>query len=102
MAVPDRFAAVGPLRTGPALRAPEPPPYYAAPPPPEQPEFVDLFRRLWRHRLLVMGCLVACAIAAVVAVRAMPSYYIARSEEHTSELQSIMRSSYAVFCLKKK
>src|SRR3546814_6494835 len=26
----------------------------------------------------------------------------ARSEEHTSELQSLMRSSYAVFCLKKK
>src|SRR3546814_10162163 len=25
-----------------------------------------------------------------------------RSEEHTSELQSIMRTSYAVFCLKKK
>src|SRR3546814_9477504 len=25
-----------------------------------------------------------------------------RSEEHTSELQSIMRNSYAVFCLKKK
>src|SRR3546814_2858652 len=25
-----------------------------------------------------------------------------RTEEHTSELQSIMRSSYAVFCLKKK
>src|SRR3546814_5599747 len=27
---------------------------------------------------------------------------LARSEEHTSELQSIMRISYAVFCLKKK
>src|SRR3546814_6047518 len=26
----------------------------------------------------------------------------ARSEEHTSELQSLMRSSYAVFCLKTK
>src|SRR3546814_7561869 len=26
----------------------------------------------------------------------------ARSEEHTSELQSLMRSSYAVFCLKNK
>src|SRR3546814_10904898 len=30
------------------------------------------------------------------------SYACARSEEHTSELQSIMRISYAVFCLKKK
>src|SRR3546814_4258376 len=27
---------------------------------------------------------------------------MARSEEHTSELQSLMRTSYAVFCLKKK
>src|SRR3546814_3850696 len=28
--------------------------------------------------------------------------YMDRSEEHTSELQSLMRISYAVFCLKKK
>src|SRR3546814_9790130 len=28
--------------------------------------------------------------------------YNCRSEEHTSELQSLMRISYAVFCLKKK
>src|SRR3546814_7719514 len=28
--------------------------------------------------------------------------YFLRSEEHTSELQSLMRISYAVFCLKKK
>src|SRR3546814_5029051 len=28
--------------------------------------------------------------------------YVLRSEEHTSELQSLMRISYAVFCLKKK
>src|SRR3546814_7959118 len=27
---------------------------------------------------------------------------VGRSEEHTSELQSLMRNSYAVFCLKKK
>src|SRR3546814_520501 len=31
-----------------------------------------------------------------------PLASIARSEEHTSELQSLMRISYAVFCLKKK
>src|SRR3546814_1840920 len=30
------------------------------------------------------------------------SYYYRRSEEHTSELQSLMRISYAVFCLKTK
>src|SRR3546814_9646697 len=29
-------------------------------------------------------------------------FMLARSEEHTSELQSLMRISYAVFCLKKK
>src|SRR3546814_8151646 len=28
--------------------------------------------------------------------------WVVRSEEHTSELQSLMRISYAVFCLKKK
>src|SRR3546814_1301842 len=37
----------------------------------------------------------------VVAVHSRHSALI-RSEEHTSELQSLMRISYAVFCLKKK
>src|SRR3546814_4250355 len=32
----------------------------------------------------------------------MKDFYDIRSEEHTSELQSLMRISYAVFCLKKK
>src|SRR3546814_3176599 len=31
-----------------------------------------------------------------------PGIFKGRSEEHTSELQSLMRISYAVFCLKKK
>src|SRR3546814_10737044 len=31
-----------------------------------------------------------------------PPALVVRSEEHTSELQSLMRISYAVFCLKKK
>src|SRR3546814_14948698 len=31
-----------------------------------------------------------------------PHLRVGRSEEHTSELQSLMRISYAVFCLKKK
>src|SRR3546814_7020248 len=30
------------------------------------------------------------------------AFSLLRSEEHTSELQSLMRNSYAVFCLKKK
>src|SRR3546814_7003932 len=33
---------------------------------------------------------------------AQPAYKQQRSEEHTSELQSLMRISYAVFCLTKK
>src|SRR3546814_3100233 len=37
-----------------------------------------------------------------LARRKEPHIYVARSEEHTSELQSLMRISYAVFCLKKK
>src|SRR3546814_4943737 len=37
-----------------------------------------------------------------VLVRQMASRAADRSEEHTSELQSLMRISYAVFCLKKK
>src|SRR3546814_4255164 len=36
------------------------------------------------------------------SVRAILDYAVLRSEEHTSELQSLMRISYAVFCLKKK
>src|SRR3546814_8816968 len=35
-------------------------------------------------------------------VGACPLVRLGRSEEHTSELQSLMRISYAVFCLKKK
>src|SRR3546814_6249469 len=37
-----------------------------------------------------------------LAETATPPNGIIRSEEHTSELQSLMRISYAVFCLKKK
>src|SRR3546814_5883233 len=35
-------------------------------------------------------------------VHRFPERGVGRSEEHTSELQSLMRISYAVFCLKKK
>src|SRR3546814_4652669 len=47
------------------------------------------------------------AIARAVrldAVLTISNQFVAlpRSEEHTSELQSLMRNSYAVFCLKKK
>src|SRR3546814_6329265 len=39
---------------------------------------------------------------AAVYVPTTPNPTSGRSEEHTSELQSLMRISYAVFCLKKK
>src|SRR3546814_4459886 len=46
------------------------------------------------------------AFRQLALIRAMgwpePVYAHVRSEEHTSELQSLMRISYAVFCLKKK
>src|SRR3546814_8296422 len=41
-------------------------------------------------------------VDAVVAVAETPGRAETRSEEHTSELQSLMRLSYAVFCLEKK
>src|SRR3546814_4997294 len=46
-------------------------------------------------RITVVGA------AYLVLICLIPEYLI-RSEEHTSELQSLMRISYAVFCLKKK
>src|SRR3546814_10221994 len=45
----------------------------------------------------------ACRPAALLSNARFTSATLAnRSEEHTSELQSLMRISYAVFCLKKK
>src|SRR3546814_7061045 len=59
--------------------------------------YTTLFRSLprfrgRRHRRCRGGC---------VRRRGAPRHRL-RSEEHTSELQSLMRISYAVFCLKKK
>src|SRR3546814_10468921 len=47
-------------------------------------------------------CLVQIYLGALVAGLDAGMSYNTRSEEHTSELQSLMRTSYAVFCLKKK
>src|SRR3546814_10304896 len=44
----------------------------------------------------------AASIAKMVAATGALRLTQERSEEHTSELQSLMRISYAVFCLKKK
>src|SRR3546814_6083891 len=41
-------------------------------------------------------------LGSMSQVKPMPPSTWIRSEEHTSELQSLMRISYAVFCLKKK
>src|SRR3546814_4206866 len=41
-------------------------------------------------------------LLAILSAGAYSSAMASRSEEHTSELQSLMRISYAVFCLKKK
>src|SRR3546814_6723422 len=54
-----------------------------------------VIERLARHLAL------ACPDEADDGAEGLPAWH-GRSEEHTSELQSLMRISYAVFCLKKK
>src|SRR3546814_5440375 len=63
------------------------------------------------HDILILNGFVACRIRRqagtarilVDQIARRPLLALAiRSEEHTSELQSLMRISYAVFCLKKK
>src|SRR3546814_8869083 len=58
-------------------------------------------RVFWQVKLpmLLRPVLLALAVGFAVSVT---QYLPTRSEEHTSELQSLMRNSYAVFCLKKK
>src|SRR3546814_10268360 len=51
---------------------------------------------------LCAGLLYRREIASVIDGIAIDEGFPTRSEEHTSELQSLMRISYAVFCLKKK
>src|SRR3546814_9054814 len=52
------------------------------------------------------GAIGACIGRARIELAGRQAHHLARrhqrSEEHTSELQSLMRISYAVFCLKKK
>src|SRR3546814_1885735 len=50
----------------------------------------------------VLGGLIAGEILSITAMFDPSLSQAMRSEEHTSELQSLMRISYAVFCLKKK
>src|SRR3546814_14973590 len=58
-------------------------------------------RRGWRPGIARMAAAVDRRGAALSLSRP-PATGLLRSEEHTSELQSLMRISYAVFCLKKK
>src|SRR3546814_3131954 len=56
---------------------------------------------------MIGAVLIAARVAplrplALFAFLLVEALKIVRSEEHTSELQSLMRISYAVFCLKKK
>src|SRR3546814_4764359 len=65
------------------------------------PEVYFLGRRAARHLHQPLRAGPAVSVP-VHAVRGYLRGAEPRSEEHTSELQSLMRSSYAVFCLKKK
>src|SRR3546814_7899595 len=58
----------------------------------------------WRAPMAVtvIGGLILSTMLTLLIVPASFSLASGRSEEHTSELQSLMRISYAVFCLKKK
>src|SRR3546814_10404451 len=64
-------------------------------------------RPMWMHRAIAKGWrnkeLSNDGKGSLFAWRSETGqYHHMRSEEHTSELQSLMRNSYAVFCLKKK
>src|SRR3546814_2590989 len=48
------------------------------------------------------GCVPIVDINEICRSDQIAAFGEGRSEEHTSELQSLMRTSYAVFCLKKK
>src|SRR3546814_2089890 len=50
--------------------------------------------------VFAFALLSACSLPAVAQTAGSMLLQAGRSEEHTSELQSLMRNSYAVFCLK--
>src|SRR3546814_1587274 len=66
----------------------------------EAAELPGLIRQVYGTLAGIDGT--AAASIAGPAEKLQPAVQIKRSEEHTSELQSLMRISYAVFCLKKK
>src|SRR3546814_4180019 len=58
--------------------------------------------RLWKHPRQMGIDPIRVNRAAIRTRPGQAAASATRSEEHTSELQSLMRNSYAVFCLKKK
>src|SRR3546814_2545034 len=70
------------------------------------PGLQDAFlANVWLNGLILLILLVGIVYSFVQVLRLRGEIYwleTLRSEEHTSELQSLMRISYAVFCLKKK
>src|SRR3546814_4752328 len=56
----------------------------------------------WPWRSRNTGCRRPAAARKAATHRSQRSVGVERSEEHTSELQSLMRISYAVFCWKNK
>src|SRR3546814_4827098 len=67
-----------------------------------QTPFFAYERRLLDERIALLRRCLPAKVKLHYAVKANPMPAVVRSEEHTSELQSLMRISYAVFCLKKK
>src|SRR3546814_6373552 len=65
-------------------------------------EFIPAFSQLYQGGAANAEALPGDAIAAEGVPPPRDPTDHRRSEEHTSELQSLMRISYAVFCLKKK
>src|SRR3546814_7907911 len=72
----------------------------------ENPSFEVNSALLSRARVYVLQSLaleeLQLLIERAIAILNQDGDPLQRSEEHTSELQSLMRISYAVFCLKKK
>src|SRR3546814_2775414 len=58
-------------------------------------------RQTRQFRASVTRCFIPPVFELFKNMRDLQCLHAARSEEHTSELQSLMRISYAVFCLKK-
>src|SRR3546814_2688113 len=54
------------------------------------------------YKVVALGALTPADEFVKAAIETNADGIMVRSEEHTSELQSLMRISYAVFCLKKK